>query len=455
MNAVRKFTVLCLMLLIASLTYASSYSNDVFVLVDVSGTMKDSQTNTEAKSIIQEILLGEFDYSKWQNKGWSKSNSKDEIPTGGILNQGSRFCMIPFGDMNRIQNNSKLIFRGKDEFIRFYTSSFPSVFRDSWTYLTLAKAYVGAIAVNDNIERAYVFIYTDGRPESTNQPYSTYDLHLVDELEHAGSNGFKKVGILRKTNANMHYDVEIWEFTSYKPGDVLEVTASDMMYTGSEIETQVIVTCNSKKLSLDTDYKILSGEKGVEKGQYTVNIEGVGTYSGRRSSAVWSIIDNLDSGKKKIQIKEPSEGRNKNAPYEVYKGQELTIRWSGGAGSVNVYTKDGNNYKLIPKNKRNEYYAQTISGTTAKLTFFESADYKIEVRGTNGGCDAMFLSVTTPILPILLKLLLVVGLIVGGVYAYNKFFRPESKHGPDENGWEGNNRTRQPDSHTSSGNDDW
>ena len=101
MNAVRKFTVLCLMLLIASLTYASSYSNDAFVLVDVSGTMKDSQTNTEAKSIIQEILLGEFDYSKWQTKGWNKNNSGDVIPSEMILKQGSHSKRTIFGANRR------------------------------------------------------------------------------------------------------------------------------------------------------------------------------------------------------------------------------------------------------------------------------------------------------------------------------------------------------------------
>lgn len=152
----------------------------------------------------------------------------------------------------------------------------------------------------------------------------------------------------------------------------------------------------------------------------------------------------------------PTDGKVKDKPHQVDNGQELTLRWSGGAGSVNVYKKNGNNYKLIPQNKRNEYYTQMISGTTAKLTFSESADYKIEVRGTNSGSDAMFLSVTTPILPILLKLLLVIGLIVGGVYAYNKFFRPGPKHNSDEdNGWEGNNSSRQANSHASSGNDDW
>ena len=397
MNAVRKFTVLCLMLLIASQTYASPYSNDAFVLVDVSGTMKDSQANTEAKSIIQEILLGEFDYSRWQTKGWNKNNSGDVIPSEMILKQGSHFCIIPFGNMNTVHNYTRQVFQNVDNFKSFYSSYFPTAFSDGWTYLTLAKAYVGSIAVTDKIRKAYVFIYTDGRPESTKEPYDNFNQQIVDDLDYAGSNSFKKIGILRKNSNNKyHYDIEIWEFTSYK----------------------------------------------------TLGVEG--------KEPVEPVSPVSQVSPQTIKITTPTDGKLKDKPHNVDNGQELTLRWSGGAGSVNVYAKDGNNYKLIPQNKRNEYYTQTISGTTAKLTFSESADYKIEVRGTNGGSDAMFLSVTTPILPILLKLLLVIGLIVGGVYAYNKFFRPGPRHNSGEdNGWDGNDNSRQTNSHASSGNDDW
>lgn len=394
MNAVRKFTVLCLMLLIASLTYASSYSNDAFVLVDVSGTMKDSQTNAEAKSIIQEILLGEFDYSRWQTKGWNKNNSGDVIPSEMILKQGSHFCIIPFGNMNTVHNYTRQVFQNADNFKSFYSTYFPTTFSDSWTYLTLAKAYVGSIAVTDKIMKAYVFIYTDGRPESTKEPYDNFNQQIVDDLDYAGSNSFKKIGILRKNSNNkFHYDIEIWEFTSYKTLDV----------------------------------------EGKEP------------------------VDSVSPPPpQSIKITMPTDGKSKANPHRVNNGQELILRWSGGAGSVNVYTKEGNNFKLIPQNKRSEFYTHTISGTTAKLTFSESSDYKIEVRGTNGGSDAIFLSVTTPILPILLKLLLIIGLILGGVYAYNKFFQSRPKHSSDEdNGWERNSRTRQTDSHASSGNDDW
>lgn len=395
MNAVRKFTVLCLMLLLASLTYASIYSNDAFVLVDVSGTMKDSQTNMEARSIIQEILLGEFDYSKWQTKGWSKTKYSDVIPSEVILKQGSHFCIIPFGNMNTVHNYTRQVFQNVDDFKSFYSSYYPTTFSDGWTYLTLAKAYVGSIAFTYNIKAAYVFIYTDGIPESTKEPYGKFDQQLVDDLEYAGSNSVKKISILRKnSNNNRHYDIELWEFTSYQT-EILDTT---------EVDTTM--------------------PPPPPPPSY-------------------------------IKIDFPTDGKSKANPHKVDNGQELTLRWSGGVGSVNVYTKEGNNYKLIPQNKRNEFYSQTVNGTTAKLTFSESADYKIEVRGANGS-DAMFLSVTTPILPILLKLLLIIGLIVGGVYAYNKFFRPGPKYGSDEdNDWKGNNRTRPTDSHASSGNDDW
>ena len=399
MNAVRKFTVLCLMLLIASLTYASSYSNDAFVLVDVSGTMKDSQANTEAKSIIQEILLGEFDYSKWQTRGWIKNDKVNRIPSEKILKHSSYFCIIPFGDIDRVKDYSRYRYDTDDNFKQFFSQSFPKTFKDGLTYLTLAKAYVGSIAYTDKIAKAYVLIYTDGRPESTKEPYDNFNQHIVDDLEAAGSNSFQKIGILRKNGKNKyHYDIEIWEFTSY--------TTEVIDDGGGKDKPQPPITVSSKSIKITT----------------------------------------------------PTDGKLKDKPHEVDRGQEFTLRWSGGAGSVNVYTKDGNNYKLIPQNKRNEYYTQTISGTTAKLTFSESADYKIEVRGTNGGSDAMFLRVKTRILPILLKLLLVIGLIVGGVYAWNEFIRPDPdpRHNSGEdNGWEENNSSRQTNSHASSGNDDW
>lgn len=400
MNAVRKFTVLCLMLLLASLTYASIYSNDAFVLVDVSGTMKDSQTNMEARSIIQEILLGEFDYSKWQTKGWSKTKSNGVIPSEVILKQGSHFCIIPFGNISTVHNYTGQVFQNVDDFKSFYSSYYPTTFSDEWTYLTLAKAYVGSIAFTYNIKAAYVFIYTDGIPESTKKPYGEFDQHIVDDWDYEGCNSAKKISILRKnSNNDRHYDIELWEFTSY-PTEILDTTDTTKGRTG------------------------------------------------------WPPPPPPPPSYIKIDF--PTDGKSKANPHKVDNGQELTLRWSGGAGSVNVYTKEGNNYKLIPPNKRNEFYTQTVNGTTAKLTFSESTDYKIEVRGTNGGSDAMFLSVTTPILPILLKLLLIIGLIVGGVYAYNKFFRPGPKYGYDEdNDWKGNNRTRPTDSHASSGNDDW
>ena len=209
MNTVRKLTVLCLMLLTASLTFATNYSNDAFVLVDVSGTMKDANANMEAKIIVQEILLGEFDYPKWQTRGWYKNNTEDVIPSEKILNQGSHFCIIPFGNRNRVQNYTRHVFQNEDNFNSFYTSHFPKTFNDGWTYLTLAKAYVGSIAITDKIKKAYVFIYTDGRPESTKEPYSNFNQRIVDDLEYAGSNSFKKIGILRKNaNNRYHYDIE-------------------------------------------------------------------------------------------------------------------------------------------------------------------------------------------------------------------------------------------------------
>ena len=389
MNTFRKLKALCVMLFITAFAYGSVYSHDAFVLVDVSGTMRDANANMEAKNIIQELLLGEFNYAKWQARGWQKVSPNDRIPSETILRQNSYFCIIPFGNKDTVKRHSRQKFQDNGSFRSFYASKFPTAFHDSWTYLTLAKAYVGSLAVLDKISSGYVIIYTDGRPESTRQPYDDFEQSIVDSLEYAGSNSFQKIAILRKNGTGaFHYDVEMWEFKSYKTTPTDDPPIID--------ETSSVTT---------------------------------------RST---------------IKIIAPQDGKNKNRPHEVRRDEEWKLQWTGGAGNIIVSKKDGNSYKRIAPGKSREIYSVSKSGLNAKLTFFESADYKVEVRGTKGGVDAIYVSVTTPFVPILLRLLLIAGIIVACVFAYNKYFGPGSK--PHKDPYD-DKRKKQPSSRPDK--DDW
>lgn len=341
--------------------------HDAFVLVDVSGSMTDSKTNSEAKSIIQEILVGEFSTSKWQNYGWVLDASVNKLPSSTIMRSGSKFYIIPFGEMQRVRSWSGHIYKDAQDFATFYSGKFPTTFKDAWTYQTLAKAYVGAIALTDNVRSAYMIIYSDGKPEATKDPLNKMDQSYVDALEAAGSNALKKNAILRKKmRGDNHFDIEVWEFVNYKGYDI----------RGKEIDPD------------------------------TTDITQPPTVSPQ------------------IRITQPKDGQNVKNTHSIKTKEELKIVWEGGlASAIVVNKKDGNSYIYVPKNNQDIYEIKE-QGTSAVIKFFESADYKIIVRGKNGGSDELYVEASTPWMDFILPILLIIALIVGGVYVYNKFFGP-------------------------------
>lgn len=371
--------------------------NDAFVLVDVSGSMTDTKTNQEAKSIIQEILIGEFNVSKWKNYGWKLDDSKaqvNKLPSSTILRSGSKIYIIPFGEMKRVREWSRYTYKDALDFGTFYAQKFPLSFKDAWTYLTLAKAYVGSIALSDGVRSAFVIIYTDGKPEATKEPLNKEDQTRVDALQAAGSNALKKNAILRKNvGGDNHFDIEIWEFVNYK-GINME---------GTPIDPDTIKTA----LSHEPHH---------------------------------------------IQITQPKDGQNIKNPHSIKKNEDLKIVWTGGlASAIIIQKKEGNSWNRIHNAK--EVYELKQQGTSAIIKFFDSADYKISVRGKEGGSDDLYVNVSTSVLSFLLPLLMIILLGVGGVYVYNKFFGKKSPVGSDdpwekENKKSGNNSSR-------NNNDDW
>ena len=356
--------------------------HDAFVLVDVSGSMTDFKTNSEAKSIIQEILVGEFSTSKWQNYGWKLDASVNKLPSSTIMKSGSKFYIIPFGEMQRVRSWSGHIYKDAQDFATFYSGKFPTTFKDAWTYLTLAKAYVGAIALTDNVRSAYMIIYSDGKPESTKDPLNKMDQSYVDALEAAGSNALKKNALLRKKmEGDNHFDIEVWEFVNYKGYDI----------RGKEIDPDTIRIAQPPAVSLH------------------------------------------------IRITQPKDGQNVKNSHSINTKEELNIVWEGGlASAIIVDKKEGNSYKRVPKSNKDIYEIKE-QGNSAVITFFESADYKITVRGKNGGSDELYVDASTPWMDFILPILLIIAIIVGGVWLYNKFFgRHPTTSGTDS--WEDGNK---------------
>lgn len=211
-----RLSALAIGVFLSTLSYAQQIK-DVFVLVDQSGTMSNSSVNNEAKQIICDMITGQLSLSDWRNKNWQAVSAAGAFfnasPTQMVKN-GGKLCLIPFGNMERVRNHSICTYSDNSSAQQFIKDKFPSVFKDSFTYLNLAKAYTVHVASYNQIRGSvYMIIYTDGMGDYSKANVYPDDLQeIIDKYgTDAMSSLCKKKGVLRKSLSNRNYDIEVWE----------------------------------------------------------------------------------------------------------------------------------------------------------------------------------------------------------------------------------------------------
>ena len=212
--------IVTLTLLLSIMTVVHSQTiRDAFVLVDVSGSMNSSITNDEAKQQILDMLSGHYNPSVWKNKGWKvvvNSECKPFSTTTPIIGEGSFLCIMPFGNMETIMRRTTVRVDGNSSLEFFFRDNYPTVFNEAFTYLELAKAYVGSVAQTSNVGNGYIFIYSDGMGDYVKDGnYPPLYQKMIDNLGLAGSDSFEKIGILRKAVAKQKFNIEVWRFKSF------------------------------------------------------------------------------------------------------------------------------------------------------------------------------------------------------------------------------------------------
>lgn len=358
----KKLSLIVSLLILFSSLWTTSHANtkDVFVLVDVSGTMNNSTVNQEAKQIICEYLLGNRSLDSWS--GWNKDDNWDSSIPSSIIESGSRVCLIPFGNISRVQDRIKYTVNDINEFQSWFNSSFPTTFKDRWTYLTLAHAYVGSVALTENIAKAYVIVYTDGMPESVKEQYDDVDQRRVDEYQHA--NAMRKLGILRKQIKNKHFDIEIWDFI-LKP----EIKTDE---GGREV-----IVCPPDDQTSPIKFKITNPK---------------------------------------------NEGLNEKHTLSVEEEHPMSIGWNVRGAGIIIYQKKDGNWKRIAGGNIRDFYSINKQANSAKITFLKSGVYKIVARSEHGS-DERYVNVRGDFLKYLLPTILLALLIVASVFIYQKFFK--------------------------------
>lgn len=363
---------------------------DAFVLVDVSGSMKYTQINSEAKQIICSMLQGNLNLSNFS--GWSQVKTKGlegncpliSDKNSSFISAGGKVCILPFGNMERVRDYK---FIDMPNFETSFNSYFPKTFRDNWTYITLAKAYAVNVASKNGISgMVYMIIYSDGAEESMDGRvgYPEEFRSIVDYFGTRNDSFCQKKGIIRKSYNGKQFDIEIWTMGPIPtPHDVCTI-------------------CGKNPCVCPT---------------------------------------------KKIEISNQPNGKSPKVPVEINVEEPFTVKWKNATGTtkINVQIKKGNTYTNIPTSDKDSYYTIDKKATSGTITFYEPQDYKVIVADENSR-DERYVKAKGNVLPEVFPVIIIVILIIGGVLLWKLLSKPRPT--PDwgnRNGNAGNNSNNKDD----------
>lgn len=358
-DLLRKLTVFAVLITTLSTNSIFAQQGDAFFLVDVSGSMRSSQANAEARQIVLELLQGGFSLSTWQAKGWKAVNSAGSYfsnPSQAMLREGGKFCLMPFGNMLTVRDY-KMTSYSSSTFPSFYNSAFPTSHSQQNTYLTLAKAYSVVLARNEGLQgkTLWLIVYSDGMGDSMNSNAFPDDLQEAwDQYGATPASLSTKKGVLRKSANKRNYDIEVW-----------------------------------------TMGPIPSVPKPVEKGSIP---------------------------SKKFKITSPQSGTSEKTAIEHKKNEDISLNWTDNIGSVSMTVQlmqSGNPVKIdSPK----ESYTKNVGASSAKITFHKGGTYKVILKDEKMNSDTRYFLVKSsfPVMPVLLILLVVAGGIVAYRYFDSK-----------------------------------
>ena len=214
-----KYYLILLLLFLTTITDSClAQQGDVFFLVDVSGSMRSTEINSEAKQIVLELMQGNFSMSDWETKGWKSVNSSGVFfnrQNNSMLLDKGIFCLMPFGNMETVRKYQMMTFNSTNNqsFGDFYQKAFPKSHNEEYTFLSLAKAYSVVLAAQKGLEgkKIWLIVYSDGMGDSMDSNNFPDDLQKAwDYFGTTSASIMQKNGVLRKTNPRKHYDIEVW-----------------------------------------------------------------------------------------------------------------------------------------------------------------------------------------------------------------------------------------------------
>lgn len=161
--------------------------NNVFVLVDVSGSGPADAIKTEAGVIVKDLLVDQFNPSNY-NKEWKWSDSLmppfDRVKgtSQPLLNTaaGSTLMIMPFGQHNRYEDYKiQKISNLPDDVLSMFASYYPKTFSDQYTYIEVAQAKAAGVAKTAGFDSFYRIEVTDAMPIAPQSKYTPQEQFLM------------------------------------------------------------------------------------------------------------------------------------------------------------------------------------------------------------------------------------------------------------------------------------
>jgi len=186
---------------------------NVFILVDVSGSRAKDPIRPEAKQQVYSLILGQYSANGWDAFRIIDKKILDLVNSTNkqaLISQNSWVCIMPFGNQEAykkftiIQNKNSPM-----DFQNFFNQNYPSIYKDQDTYIQIAEAFTASLAKTYNIDEYYMVIITDGLGDqddtNSKNTYDPFEENLLLEWGNASSSIVKPIGSLKKSKYYINF----------------------------------------------------------------------------------------------------------------------------------------------------------------------------------------------------------------------------------------------------------
>jgi len=166
------------LLLLFIVAFQANAQENVFILVDVSKSVYQSEL-TNAKKLVSDVLTGQYSSSSFFSTNGTTPSFN--------FSSGGYFVILHFGDKGSVTNSNPTVHKvnNSNEVLSIINNEFRTNPTDNRTYLTLAKAKCADIAYQNNIKEYSIILVSDNVSDDfggSTTNYTTTEQNLVNRL---------------------------------------------------------------------------------------------------------------------------------------------------------------------------------------------------------------------------------------------------------------------------------